>query len=106
MDLSFTAHLGEVADFEALAFNLELNFIRNPNVQFSTKPAILPNCCSLLGFYAVLKLLFKSVNSVLQIYNLICHFVNFQRSLVNSAVTFVIQLVFSKYFLSISVCHS
>jgi hypothetical protein len=24
--LSFTAHLGEVADFEALTFNLELNF--------------------------------------------------------------------------------
>jgi hypothetical protein len=37
--------LGEVADLEALTFNLEINFIRNPNVQFSTEPAILPNCC-------------------------------------------------------------
>jgi hypothetical protein len=37
--------LGEVADLEALTFNLALMFIRNPNVQFCTKPAILPNCC-------------------------------------------------------------
>jgi len=37
--------LGEVADFEALTFNLALMFIRKPNVQFSTEPAILPNCC-------------------------------------------------------------
>jgi len=37
--------LGEVADFEALTFNLALNFFRKLNVQFSTEPAILPNCC-------------------------------------------------------------
>jgi hypothetical protein len=37
--------LGEVADLEALTFNYALKFIKNPNVQFSTKPAILPNCC-------------------------------------------------------------
>ena len=37
--------LGEVADLEALTFNLVLMFIRIPNIQFSTKPAILPNCC-------------------------------------------------------------
>jgi len=37
--------LGEVADLDALTFNLALNFIRNPNVQFCTEPAILPNCC-------------------------------------------------------------
>jgi len=37
--------LGEVADLEAFTFNLALMFIRNPNVQFSTEPAILPNCC-------------------------------------------------------------
>ena len=37
--------LGEVADLEALTFNLALKFIRIPNVQFSTEPAILPNCC-------------------------------------------------------------
>jgi len=37
--------LGEVADLEALTFNLALMFIRISNVQFSTEPAILPNCC-------------------------------------------------------------
>ena len=42
--------LGEVADLEALTFNLALMFIRMPNVQFSTEPAILPNCCYGLGF--------------------------------------------------------
>jgi len=36
--------LGEVADLEAVTFNLALMFIRNPSVQFRTKPAILPNC--------------------------------------------------------------
>jgi hypothetical protein len=34
--------LGEVADLEAQMFNLAQMFIRNPNVQFSTEPAILP----------------------------------------------------------------
>jgi hypothetical protein len=33
------SQLGEVADLEALTFNLALMFIRNPNVQFSTEPA-------------------------------------------------------------------
>jgi hypothetical protein len=37
--------LGEVADLEALTFNLALMFIRITNVDFSTEPAILPNCC-------------------------------------------------------------
>ena len=37
--------LGEVVDFEALTFNLALMFIRNPNVQFSTAPPLLPNVC-------------------------------------------------------------
>jgi hypothetical protein len=46
--------LGEVADLEAITFNLALKFIRIPNVQFSTEPAILPNCCYGLGFIAVL----------------------------------------------------
>jgi hypothetical protein len=47
LDLLFfnVLQLGEVADLEALTFNLALMFIRNPYVQFSTKPAILPNCC-------------------------------------------------------------
>ena len=38
--------LGEVADLEAQMFNLAQTFIRNPDAQFSTKPAILPNCCA------------------------------------------------------------
>ena len=49
----FTANvlqLGEVADLEALNFNLALMFIRISNVQFSTEPAILPNCCYLLAY--------------------------------------------------------
>jgi hypothetical protein len=37
--------LGEEADLEAQMFNLAQMFIRIPNVQFSTEPAILPNCC-------------------------------------------------------------
>jgi hypothetical protein len=37
--------LGEVTDLEAQMFNLAQMFIRIPNVQFSTEPAILPNCC-------------------------------------------------------------
>ena len=37
--------LGEVTDLEALTFSLALMFILKPNVQFSTEPAILPNCC-------------------------------------------------------------
>jgi hypothetical protein len=37
--------LGEVADLEAQMFNLVLMFIRNPNVQFSTEPPLLPNPC-------------------------------------------------------------
>jgi hypothetical protein len=36
--------LGDVADLEALAFNLAQMFIRIPNVQFSTEPAFLQNC--------------------------------------------------------------
>jgi hypothetical protein len=37
--------LGEVADLEAQMFNLAQMFIRIPNVQFSTAPAITPNRC-------------------------------------------------------------
>jgi hypothetical protein len=36
--------LGEVAELEAQMFNLAQMIIRIPNVQFSTEPAILPNC--------------------------------------------------------------
>jgi hypothetical protein len=37
--------LGEVADLEALNFNLALMSIRIPNVQFSTEPAFSQNPC-------------------------------------------------------------
>jgi len=37
--------LGEVAYLEAQMFSFVQMFIRIPNVQFSSKPAILPNCC-------------------------------------------------------------
>jgi len=37
--------LGEVAEIEEQMFNICTMFNRIPNVQFSTEPAILPNCC-------------------------------------------------------------
>jgi hypothetical protein len=43
--------LGDVAEIEAQKFSFAQKFIRNPNVQFSTKPAILPNCCC-MPFYS------------------------------------------------------
>jgi hypothetical protein len=42
--------LGEVADFERQMFDLAQMFIRNPKLDLSTEPAILPNCC-----YALLR---------------------------------------------------
>ena len=51
--------LGEVADFEALTFNLALMFIRIPNVQISTEPAILPNCCYMPFFLGSLIIFLK-----------------------------------------------
>lgn len=40
--------LGEVADFKRQMFDLAQMFIRNPKLDLSTEPAILPNCCYLL----------------------------------------------------------
>jgi len=37
--------LGEVAEIEAQMYKICTMFNRIPNVQFSTEPAILPNCC-------------------------------------------------------------
>jgi hypothetical protein len=39
--------LNAEAVLEAESFGLALMFIRIPNVQFGTEPAILPNCCYL-----------------------------------------------------------
>jgi hypothetical protein len=54
--------LGEVADLEALTFNLALMFIRKPNVQFSTEPAILPNCCCAIAlvYHSISQVIFNS----------------------------------------------
>lgn len=37
--------LGEVAEIEAQMFSFAQKFNRRTAVEFSTKPAILPNCC-------------------------------------------------------------
>jgi hypothetical protein len=42
--------LGEVAEIEAQMFGLVLHFNRCTDVQLTTKPAILPNCCYGLPF--------------------------------------------------------
>ena len=40
--------LGEVAEIEAQMFSFAQKFNRRTAVEFSTEPAILPNCCYLL----------------------------------------------------------
>jgi len=42
--------LAKVADLKAESFSLVLSFIRNPKLDLSTEPAILPNCCYAFGF--------------------------------------------------------
>jgi hypothetical protein len=42
--------LGEVAEIEAQMFSFAQKFNRRTDVEFSTKPAILPNCCCAFGF--------------------------------------------------------
>jgi len=37
--------LGEVAEIEAQMFSFARKFNRRTAVEFSTEPAILPNCC-------------------------------------------------------------
>jgi hypothetical protein len=37
--------LGEVAEIEAQMFSFAQKFNRSTTVEFSTEPAILPNCC-------------------------------------------------------------
>lgn len=43
--------LGEVAEIEAQLFSFAQKFNRSIAVEFSTKPAILPNCCYVLPFF-------------------------------------------------------
>jgi len=42
--------LGEVAEIEVQMFSFEQKFNRRTVVEFSTKPAILPNCCWAFAF--------------------------------------------------------
>jgi hypothetical protein len=39
------SRLGEVAEIEAQMFSFAQKFNRRTELDFSTKPAILPNCC-------------------------------------------------------------
>jgi hypothetical protein len=43
--------LGEVAEIEVQMFSFAQKFNRRTAVEFSTKPAILPNCCYRLAFF-------------------------------------------------------
>ena len=43
--------LGEVAEIEAQMFSFAQKFNRRTELEFSTEPAILPNCCYLLCFF-------------------------------------------------------
>jgi hypothetical protein len=49
--------LGEVAEIEAQMFSFAQKFNRRTAVEFSTEPAILPNCCwaFVFIFYRALK---------------------------------------------------
>ena len=54
--------LGEVAGIEAQMFSFAQKFNRRTAVEFSTKPAILPNCCYAFALFRVVKLLFKYIS--------------------------------------------
>jgi hypothetical protein len=43
--------LGEVAEIEAQMFSFIQKFNRRTAVEFSTEPAILPNCCYMPFFF-------------------------------------------------------
>jgi hypothetical protein len=42
--------LGEVAEIEAQMFSFAQKFNRRTELEFSTEPAILPNCCCAIGY--------------------------------------------------------
>ncbi len=85
--------LGEVAGLKALNFNLALMFIRNPNVQFSTEPAILPNCCKPFGVLFVRWFVgrFGSVTVKRWLFHFMIHLLSFQ--VYNYLVLTVQQLI-------------
>ena len=43
--------LGEVAEIEAQMFSFAQKFNRRTAVEFSTEPAILPNCCYMKALF-------------------------------------------------------
>jgi len=45
--------LGEVAEIEAQMFSFVQKFNRRTAVEFSTEPAILPNCCYAQWFFSL-----------------------------------------------------
>jgi len=45
--------LGEVAEIEAQMFSFAQKFNRRTAVEFSTEPAILPNCCYAQWFFSL-----------------------------------------------------
>ena len=46
--------LGEVAEIEAQMFSFAQKFNRRTELVFSTKPAILPNCCCAIALFFIL----------------------------------------------------
>ena len=50
--------LGEVAEIEAQKFSFAQKFNRRTELEFSTKPAILPNCCYAFALFTVIICLF------------------------------------------------
>ena len=53
--------LGEVAEIEAQMFNFELKFNRRTELEFCTKPAILPNCCYMPFLFGSLIIFLKKL---------------------------------------------
>jgi hypothetical protein len=45
--------LGEVAEIEAQMFRFAQKFNRRTFIEFSTEPAILPNCCYVFALFAL-----------------------------------------------------
>jgi len=46
--------LGEVAEIGAQMFSFAQKFNRRTELEFSTEPAILPNCCCMQAFLSLL----------------------------------------------------
>jgi hypothetical protein len=60
--LPIVSQLGEVAEIEAQMFSFVQKFNRRTAVEFSTKPAILPNCCCAIALFVSTRY-FKYISS-------------------------------------------